>query len=356
MKNEKYIQGKLNKKSVQGGKVYLPVGEYQIGETLVMDTPSSTLEGESWACNVDPNGVFESPFGTKLKLKGKRFPALAVGKRNVLSGVVVKNLGIQGDIEGMDTRGLLDVNNISASAGLFFENMRVDQCEFSKISCCGLSVAICAKGDCFIDACTFEKINTDGCCIGVYLAPKICLYTHFRQFIVADTPSYGFYLDGEIGRFGGVDISDMMLIRNCGSSPITTEEPAAVYFKNVSECIFRDNVISDAGTFWYYPPNATKNEEYKAYKTKAFGIRVVGNGNKLYNNKIIRSSGASISIEGDRNVLMNNTVDGDVLICGKGNSVHSLVFTKDTGRLVLIGEAADSTDIIGVNEARIVRA
>ncbi len=133
MKNGRSIQRKLNKKAKSGGKVYLPAGEYKIHKPLIMNTPSTTLEGESWACNVDPNGVFESPFGTKLKLQDKSFPAIVMGKSNVLSGTAVKNIGIQGDIEGMDTRGLFDIDNVSASAGLFFENMRADQCEFSKL-------------------------------------------------------------------------------------------------------------------------------------------------------------------------------------------------------------------------------
>ena len=349
------IQSLIDQKSIFGGKVYLPVGEYTIHQPLVLNTPSSVLEGEVWACNVDPNGVFESPYGTKLKLKGRNFPAIVVGKTKVLSGTMIKNIGIQGDIEGMDTRGLFDINNVSSSAGIFFENMRVDQAEFSKISCCGLGVAICAKGDCFVDACTFEKINTDGCCIGVYFAPKVAVFTHFRQFVVADTPSYGFFFDGTDRDIKGVDISDMLLVRNCGSSPIVDEEPAAVYFKNISNCIFRDNFVAEAGTFWYYSPDATRNEDRQIYANKAIGLKIVGNQNKVTNNNFSHSSRESISIEGNGNVIMNNTVDGDVIIKGNGNLVHNLVFTKKESRLILIGDATLTTEIFGVAEERIVK-
>lgn len=349
------IQSLIDRTRGIGGKVYLPVGEYKLTRSLIIDTPSSVLEGEAWACNVDPNGVFESPYGTKLKLQGKDFPAITVGKSNVLSGTVIKNIGIQGDIEGMDTRGLFDINNVHASAGIFFENMRVDQAEFSKISCCGLSVAICAKGDCFVDACTFEKINTDGCCIGVYFAPKVAVFSHFRQFIVADTPSYGFYLDGTGRAIKGVDISDMILVRNCGSSPIVDEEPAAVYFKNVSNCIFRDNFVAEAGAFWYYAPDATSNEERQIHANKAIGLKIVGNVNKVLNNNFSHSSRECMSIKGNGNVIMNNTVDGDVIINGSGNVVHNLVFTSPKGKLILIGDAKHTTDIFGVSEERIYR-
>lgn len=353
--SERYIQSLLDRIGVIGGKVYLPVGEYAINQPLVLDTPSSILEGEAWACNVDPNGVFESPYGTKLKLKGRDFPAIVVGKSNVLSGTMIKNIGIQGDIEGMDTRELFNINNVSASAGVFVENMRVDQAEFSKISCCGLSSAICAKGNCFIDACTFEKINADGCCIGVYFAPKISVFTHFRQFIVADTPSYGFYFDGTYGNIMGVDISDMVLVRNCGSSPILDEEPAAVYLKNVNQCIFRDNWVSNAGAFWYYPPNSTKNEDRQIHLNKAIGLKIVGNDNKVFNNNFSSSSRESILIEGNGNVIMNNTVDGDVIIKGNGNIVHNLVFTKKESRLLLMDDAKYTTEVFGVAEERIVK-
>ena len=353
--SQDYVQGLIDQKSELGGKVYLPVGEYTINRPLVLDTPSSVLEGEVWACNVDPNGVFESPYGTKLKLQGKDFPAIVVGKTKVLSGTMIKNIGIQGDVEGMDTRGLFDINNVGASAGIFFENMRVDQAEFSKISCCGLSVAICAKGDCFVDACTFEKINADGCCIGVYFAPKVAVFSHFRQFIVADTPSYGFYFDGTGRAIKGVDISDMILVRNCGSSPIVDEDPAAVYFKNVSNCIFRDNFIAEAGAFWYYPPDATRNEERQIHANKAIGLKIVGNCNKVLNNNFSHSSRECISIVGNGNVIMNNTVDGDVIINGSGNVVHNLVFTNPKAKLILMGEAKDTTDILGVREERIYR-
>ena len=61
MKNNIYIQKKIDAKSRQGGKVFLRTGEYYIASTVTVDISSFTFEGESWACNVDPNGVFESP-------------------------------------------------------------------------------------------------------------------------------------------------------------------------------------------------------------------------------------------------------------------------------------------------------
>ena len=355
MKNNIYIQKKIDAKSRQGGKVFLRTGEYYIASTVTVDISSFTFEGESWACNVDPNGVFESPYGTKLKLKRRDIPAIKVGQDNVLSGTVIKNIGIQGDITGMDTRSLLNIDDMAASAGIFMGDTRMDQVEISKISCCGLGAAICATGHCFIDACTFEKINTDGCCIGVYFAPKISVYTRFRQFVVADTPSYGFFFDGTDKRIYGVDIKDMILVRNCGSSPVAGVEAAAVYMKHVSCCLFGDNLIDSPGTFWFYPEDATKNADRQIHKNKAVGLIVEGTGNKIFNNTIMNSSAESIIIRGDNNILMNNVVDGEVVISGNNNVIRNLVFTSEKGKLILKGESTNTADISGVDGNRIVR-
>ena len=190
IRNSKDIQSALDKIKKKGGKVHLEAGSYAIDKTIIIDTPSSKLEGDVWAYNLDPNGVFETPYGTKLRLTGKDFPAVSVGVDNVPAGAMVCDIGIQGDIKGMDTRPLIDISNPSHSAGLYFGSQRVDQGEFSKISCCGLATAVCAADNAELDACTFERINMDGCGIGVYFAPRASYYAHFRQCVVAYNPSY----------------------------------------------------------------------------------------------------------------------------------------------------------------------
>ena len=52
MKTEKQIQKAIDKKAKRGGKVYLPANCYTVDRSIVIDTPSFTLEGESWACNI----------------------------------------------------------------------------------------------------------------------------------------------------------------------------------------------------------------------------------------------------------------------------------------------------------------
>ncbi|MBQ9943168.1 MAG: hypothetical protein IJO67_02270 [Clostridia bacterium] len=69
----------------------------------------------------------------------------------------------------------------------------------------------------------------------------------------------------------------------------------------------------------------------------------------------MHSSDDAIRVEGNGNVLMNNIADHSVHIRGRGNQVIGLAFTSPEGKLILEGEAAESTYITGVDEGRIIR-
>ena len=66
------IADALSSLSERGGLLTLKCGRYDVSSSIVLDTPSTSLTGEVWACNTDPNGVFETPFGTKIRMT-KRF-------------------------------------------------------------------------------------------------------------------------------------------------------------------------------------------------------------------------------------------------------------------------------------------
>lgn len=113
--------------SERGGLVHLDCGRYDLSDTVCINTPCTRLQGDVWAYNADPNGVFETSFGTKLRLIGRDHPALSVGITRTAEGCVVRDLGIQGDIIGMDTRPLLDMAHPLHSSGLTFSHTRIDQ-------------------------------------------------------------------------------------------------------------------------------------------------------------------------------------------------------------------------------------
>lgn len=71
----------------------------------------------------------------------------------------------------MDTRPLMTENGPAGGWGLKFAHTRMDQAEFSKLTFCGLGCALHFDENAEIDACNFERINVDGCAVGVWFAP-----------------------------------------------------------------------------------------------------------------------------------------------------------------------------------------
>ena len=356
--NSAWIQKRLDELAFQGGRTLLSAGEYTIDQTVVLDTSSLCLAGEVWSCNTDPNGVFEAMHGTKLRMRGKDFPALAVGRKtSPISGAVVRDLGVQGDIGGMDTRKITDFSSPQKAAGLCLDSVRTDQCEFSKLSFCGLANAVCATGMAEIDACIFEKINTDGCGNGFFFAPHFSFYARVRSCIMADNPYYGFYADGKCGRIHNLEILDCHFVRNAGAfTPEDGRIPAAVFFDHISRCAVTHNIFDAPGTFWYYDADAVRNDQRQPSHQKAVGLYVIGDENRIKDNTFLHSSDDSICIEGNGNVLLSNIADGNVRIRGTGNIVSQLIFTRPEARLILEGNAKETTQTMGVPTERVVKA
>jgi len=342
------------KKLNHGGKVSLPAGQTDISEPVILDTPCIKIEGDIWCCNADPNGVFECEYGTKLKLAKNDIPAIYVGKENVLCGIVIKDIGIQGNIKGMDTRGMFDFENPCASSGICFDSKRVDQGEVSKVSCCGLGSGICVTGTAEIDGCTFEKINVDGCCIGFYFAPGASFYPIFKNCIAADNPWYGFFVNGEGIEMHNLDINDFRFVRNGGAFPDEFPYPkAAVCFYKVSDCSVRNNIFDLAGTFWYYDDDATENCQRQPSVQPTPALWIEGNRNRITGNTFLTSSDKSVVVKGDCNILMNNIVDNDILIDGNGNIVSNIVFTSGDAKIIVSKDSC-GTEFINIPKERIV--
>ena len=342
------IQERLDSRRVLGGRVELPVGTHELSQTLTIDGSCLYLIGEAWACNTDPNGVFESRQGTKLRMRGTDYPALRIGRRcDPISGAAVRDLGVQGDIPGMDTRPLVDPEHPEWAAGLCLDAVRTDQCEFSKLSMCGLASGVCVSDDAEVDACTFEKINVDGCGNGFYFAPRASYYTHIRQCVIADNPFYGIYVKGR-GHTHNLEIFDNLLVRNGGAF---ADKRAAVMLDGVSAVDVCRNLIDAPGVFWYYPDDATRNGQRQPSKRETVGLWVKGHQNRIRDNVLRNGSCEGMIVEGDGNILLNNLCDADVIVRGQGNTVCNLVLTRPEARLIVEGEAT----VTGVPAERIVK-
>lgn len=338
-----------------GGKMYLPVGEYSVDQPIVVDIPCIKIEGEVWNYPSDPNGVFESPYGTKLKMGNNHIPAFSIGEQVVLGGNVIKDIGIQGNITGMDTRGLFDYQNPTASAGLCFQGTRVDQAEFSKLSMCGLASAVCVTGNAEIDACTFEKMNTDGCCVGFYFSPRASYYAMFRNCVVADTPSYGFFVNGEGKCMHHLDISGLAFVRNGGAFPDDNPYPtAALCFYEVSNCSVRNCTFDRTGTFWYYLPDAKLNKDRQSSKQATPDLFIKGNSNRIDGNIFTNGTTDAIVIHGDNNIIMNNVLDRNIVIYGNNNILINNVFTKEDAG-IMVSEQSSGNQFINIPDERIRR-
>ena len=311
------------------------------------------LAGDVWACNTDPNGVFETRYGTKLRLNGMSFPAIRVGTDTVVSGALIRDLGIQGDIPGMDTRSLFSFEAPDAGAGLSFDAVRTDQCEVDKLSLCGLAVAVSVSGNAEVDACQFTRCNMDGCGIGVYFAPRASFYARFRDCIIADTPYYGFLVDGRNHLMHNLEITGCHFVRNGGCLTNDMPQPAAVSLLGVTNCAIERNNFDDPGTFWYYNDTDTENNQRKPQKQFCLALAVSGNRNRIRDNVFQHTKGDAVVIKGDGNVLMNNICDGNVIVEGKENQIIGLAFTKPEAKLIV--RNATDTVILGVDETRIVR-
>lgn len=352
------LNERLGKLKNGGGRVLLPSGTYPIYRSLLLDSSSACFAGEVWACNTDPNGVFETAHGTKIRMHGGDFSALVIGKdTSPISGALVRDLGVQGDIVGMDVRDLVDFENPQRAAGLCLRSVRTDQCEFSKMAFCGCASAVCATGDAEIDACIFEKLNTDGCGNGFYFAPRASYYTRVRACIMADNPYYGFYAGGAQRKIHNLQMTDCHFVRNGGAFREGDGHiPAAALLENISSCEVDHCLFDDPGTYWHYEKDAVKNGERQISHRKATALYVIGNKNRLTNNTFLHSSEASVRIVGDENTLMSTIADGSVHICGEGNTVVNLVFAKPEARLILEGRARQSTQVLGVPRERIAYA
>ena len=69
-------------------------------------------------------------------------------------------------------------------------------------------------------------------------------------------------------------------------------------------------------------------------------------------NIISNSHGPSMVIRGNRNVLLNNAADADVIIEGDGSTISGLVFTNPAARLILKGR---NNRVYGVPERDVVQ-
>lgn len=325
---------KLLKHNIErGGRIDLKSARYDIGKTISLMTPCTFLSGDVWSYSSDPNGVFDSVYGTKLKLV-KSCAAITLGTYGKLQGSSIQNIGFFGTRKGMDTRSLMTDIGPNEECGLHFIKSRLDQGEFTKLSFCGLGSGIKVDEQAELDACRFDRLNLDGNANGVWFMPTASYYTRFSRCVVADDPYYGFYANGTNASIHNLEIVDNLFVRNGGAFIAESAfEPAAVLLKNINNSLVRDNLFDCSGTYWLYNDDADPaSKQIIKRRTKALVIH--GNGNRIVGNVFSHMSDVAIHIIGDNNVLVNNISDGDIVVRGNNNQIEGLVFTKSGAKLI----------------------
>lgn len=327
------IAAMLAEKTERGGHVNLDSARYDITNTIEITAPCTRLSGEVWSYSSDPNGVFDSIYGTKLKL-AMPCAAVTIGNHGMVQGSMIENIGFFGTRKGMDTRGLMTQEGPNTECGLHIVKNRLDQGEFFKLSFCGMGAAIRADEESELDACRFDRLNLDGNANGVWFTPKASFYTRFSRCVVADNPFYGFYADGTTARIHNLEIVDNLFVRNGGAFMDNGNfEPAAVLLKHINNSLVRDNLFDYSGTHWLYNDEGEADSK-QVIRRQTKALVIYGNGNRIIGNVFSHMSDAAIYIIGDNNILLNNITDGNVVLIGKNNQVNGLMFTNDEAHLI----------------------
>lgn len=398
------LQGK--KKNVVSENIYT------LTNPITVSQRNQIIEGEKWNYPNDPNGVYSSDTGVRIDVPSNKCGIDMTGS----SGTIIRNIGFQGSVLDGETKGLFDLSHPAYNSGLCISAGRNDQILIDRVSSCGLACgfAILANnGD--IDASIFERLNADGCDIGMYFSPRRTYYAKIRDSIFSDCPAYGLCVKKGSGSITSLMISGMVLVRNGGAfsevqlTAFGSDYAASVLVYDVYGSSFIDNQIVDSGLCWhsgqYEEVNGyivEKANEYnillpndEVYATKeyvydcnalvlygnanlisrntitgvygGYGIVLTGDRNIVQGNYI--SAAKSIAIDGDNNLIADNYTTGSVRVDGSKNIVrgcytNSIRIAGDNNTIeyclghsstypTIVIESGSNNRIIGIPQANI---
>ena len=318
----------------RAGKVRIPSARFNLTASPVVKRKNIHIEGDAWNYSNDPNGVYESPNGSKLRLMSAELAGLIFSGVANISGGRVSQIGVQGTIANSNTKGLFSIANAAKHTGANFPSARVDQFEMYRFNACGLSSGLSFTGG-DIDACIFDRLNVDGCNVGIYFSPTNTYYTKFKDSIVADCPSQGMWVKKAVG---GNDlqmliIEGLVLVRNCGAmtaAQLSESEAASLLITGVVTSIIRGNQIDNTGVWWEY--FTTGNGTKTIHTMVAAALIFSGSGSKIHDNIIGGATGNSAIIRGANNEVTNNkfAANNSLLIEGSSNIISSNTVSSST--------------------------
>ena len=327
-------------------------------ESIIYDKPNVRISGKVWGYSNDPNGVFPATRGTILQLPNKTtddgsytanpFPAIKIKGVGHTSGII-EEIGINGYADDSDTRGLFDLSNPYKHAGIYVDaDSPIDQFRFTRINCQGLGVGISIENE---DACNIDRINADGCDVGIYSGGGAFL--SIENCILSDTLSFGLLIWGtnpSVYRTG-IRVINNIFTRN--GYNISNEQfpdiPQYAVCLKINSSFVLGNSIS---SFGYWQKHAGTSEDLT--NLVIGGLYVGGNRNIISNNHITTdisgNTAYALEVNGNNNVVSDsNIIEGTIRVRGSNNIIKYIPGVTDiyltTGETNIIDELYDNSMI-----------
>lgn len=338
----------ISKLTARGGKIRVPNGTYIISNPIYLIQKNIHIEGDIWNYANDPNGVWESNNGTKLKATRQDMPIMALTGSSNLSGGRIAQVGFQGIVANSNTRDLFSISNAGNDCGISMPTARIDQFELYRVAFCGLASGISVTGG-SIDACIFDRVNTDGCNVGIYFHPSNTYYAKIKDSIIADCPAQGIHIGKSAidpHDLQMLNLDGLVLVRNCGAmtdEQLAESEAASALIKNVRFSIIRNCEIDNTGVWWEYFSNADRSRTI--HTMIATGLILEGYYNQVINNRINGATGYSLDLRGNNNIVSNNQLyaDDSVMITGNNNKIKDCDITSKSAYSI---EVSGNSNII----------
>lgn len=364
----------------QGGKVRIPSANFLLTRPIIVSSRSIKIEGDSWNYPNDPNGVYASNEGSKLKVDVDGSGL----QLNNASGTTISDIGFQGQYTNGEVKGTFDRTMPIKNSGICSVVGRNDQMEISRVSCQGLSAgfSIVPNGD--IDATIFERLNADGCNIAFLFSPKDTYYAKVRDSIFADCPAYGVCVIkntmSDAHNLQMLTIDGIVCVRNGGGfskqqlEQFGNDMAAGMLISGVVYSMIINNQIDNSGVYWdttrasevgylfeyANSENIISNNTGEVFATKdyvydchglileghetlvsnnrvngtrgGYALKVIGNYNNVVNNTLNGTKG--IYLNGNSNNVTNNIVKGDIEIDGNNNKLSDIFISS--GKTIII--------------------
>lgn len=384
----------------RSGKVYAADNRYNISSPIDINQSNMSIEGSLWNYPNDPNGVAESPYGTKLVLMNSSAYVLGLIGSGILGGLTLEKFGLRSNTVRNTTFSGSIYNPIfypSAKyqdAAIVFGGCRVDQMEINKLGFNNFGVGIYFASDAQIDTCTIRKSNLDGQGIGIFVE-STCFFLTIKDNVISDCSGAGVVITGS--SITNLRITGNTFVRNAGLTQasawgeLCSVQCSAVcaiisdnIFENTGQNIAGDRspVTTNASSI-FLPPGDLKSIISNNVLKNGFGIGIKcagnicsfqgnyildhandsgylisGGGNNISGGEVFNCK-KGIEITGSDNFIggvsvISNNQGGIVITSGNRNIIGPCFFSSNSVADVIIGSGCNNTVVYRTSAAMVI--